>query len=77
MYQSTVRQNLSAGLVSNVLFADDTAAPIMDQLDVNFHVVQFNGSFVHENIYRQDAGPMVDEAWEALGVGCEDIEQST
>lgn len=37
---------------------------------MNFHKVQFNGSFMHENVYRQGAGPEVDEAWEALGVMC-------
>ena len=43
----------------------------MDEIDMDFHDVQFNGSFIHENVYRQDAGPDADMAWEALGVGCE------
>jgi hypothetical protein len=42
----------------------------MNDVDMNFHTVQFNGSFTHENIYRQGPGPEVDAAWEALGVGC-------
>ena len=42
----------------------------MDKVDMNFHTVQFNGTFAHENIYRQDAGLEVDKAWEALGIGC-------
>jgi len=36
---------------------------------MNFHTTQFNGSSAHENVYRQDAGPEIDAAWEALGVG--------
>ncbi|KAJ4289685.1 hypothetical protein N0V90_011014 [Kalmusia sp. IMI 367209] len=28
----------------------------------------FNGTFLHENIYRQPEGPEVDKAWEGLGV---------
>jgi hypothetical protein len=46
-------------------------APMLEDIDISYDVVQFNGTFVHENIYRQDAGPEVDAAWEALGVGCE------
>lgn len=42
----------------------------MDDVDMNFHTVQFNGTFIHENIYRQNASEEVDAAWEALGVGC-------
>jgi hypothetical protein len=44
---------------------------MLEDIDISYDVVQFNGTFVHENIYRQDAGPEVDAAWEALGVGCE------
>lgn len=36
----------------------------------NWHTQQFNGSFLHENVYRQPAGPEVDAAWAALGVNC-------
>jgi hypothetical protein len=42
----------------------------MDDVDINFHTIRFNGSFTHENIYRQGPGPDVDAAWESLGVGC-------
>lgn len=44
---------------------------MLEDIDISYDVVQFNGTFVHENIYRQGAGPEVDAAWEALGVGCE------
>ncbi|KAF9889812.1 hypothetical protein FE257_006902 [Aspergillus nanangensis] len=43
-------------------------SPLLRDMDVNYHVQQFNGTFMHENIYRQDAGPEVDAAWAALGV---------
>lgn len=46
-------------------------------MDVKYHVQQYNGTFLHENIYRQDAGPEVDEAWEALGTDCEFSDQFT
>lgn len=46
-------------------------------MDVKYHVQQYNGSFLHENIYRQDAGPEVDEAWEALGTDCEHTDRFT
>jgi hypothetical protein len=44
---------------------------MLEDIDISYDVVQFNGTFVRENIYRQGAGPEVDAAWEALGVGCE------
>lgn len=44
---------------------------MLEDIDISYDVVQFNGTFIHENIYRQGAGPEVDAAWEALGVGCE------
>ena len=46
-------------------------SPIMDEVDIGFHAEQFNGTFVHENIYRQGPGPEVDAAWDALGIRCE------
>ncbi len=42
----------------------------MDDVNIDFRTVQFNGTFTHENIYRQDASPEVDAAWQALGVEC-------
>lgn len=44
---------------------------MVKEVKPNWHTVRFNGSFLHENIYRQSAGPEVDAAWEALGVDCE------
>ncbi|KAF2878243.1 hypothetical protein BDV95DRAFT_478877 [Massariosphaeria phaeospora] len=43
-------------------------SPLVGEVKPSWKIVQFNGSFLHENIYRQTAGPEVDAAWEALGV---------
>jgi hypothetical protein len=45
-------------------------SPLTHDLDIEYHVQQFNGSLLKENIYRQAASPEVDAAWEALGVNC-------
>lgn len=46
-------------------------SPLTRDLDVSYHTQLFNGSFLQETIYRQEASPEVDAAWEALGVNCE------
>jgi len=35
---------------------------------LKYSVARFNGTFMHENIYRQTGSLEVDAAWEALGV---------
>lgn len=45
-------------------------APLFKDVDVKYNVTQFDGTFIHENIYRQNASPEVDAAWEALGTDC-------
>lgn len=70
VYRSTVSQGRPYDHSHSMFSTNDAVAPIMDEVDMNFRTIQFNGSFVHENVYRQDAGPDVDEAWEALGVEC-------
>jgi hypothetical protein len=52
------------------LKADEQTAPLTEDLDLTYHTVRFNGSLMHENIYRQSASPEVDAAWEALGIDC-------
>ncbi|KAE8454357.1 hypothetical protein EG329_005282 [Mollisiaceae sp. DMI_Dod_QoI] len=47
---------------------DGIIAPILDDIPLTYTLTQFNGSFLHENIYRQAAIPAVDAAWEALGI---------
>lgn len=45
-------------------------APVLDDVEIEYSTTRFNGSLMHENIYRQAASPAVDEAWQALGVDC-------
>lgn len=45
-------------------------SPVIPEVGIEYHQEQFNGSFLKENIYRQEASPEVDAAWEALGVNC-------
>jgi hypothetical protein len=52
-------------------------APVLKEVDTSLHIVTFNGSLLKENVYRQIAGPEVDAAWEALGVGCMSIHNSS
>ena len=39
-----------------------------EDIPITYHTQRFNGSFEKENIYRGDASPEVDAAWDALGV---------
>lgn len=43
-------------------------SPILEEVDISLSTVRFNGSFLHENIFRQGASPEVDDAWDSLGV---------
>ncbi|TVY34181.1 Oxidase [Lachnellula subtilissima] len=43
-------------------------SPILKDVDTSMRYVTFNGSFMKENVFRQDAGPEVDSAWESIGV---------
>lgn len=48
------------------------AAPLLNQqIDLSYHKIRYDGTFMKENIYRQIGRPEVDAAWEALGVNCE------
>ena len=46
-------------------------SPLLSDLEISWHEVQFNGSLLKENEYRRRAGPEVDAAWEALGINCQ------
>jgi hypothetical protein len=46
-------------------------APLVRDVAIQYKSKEFNGSFMHENIYRQVGSPEVDKAWEDLGVNCE------
>ncbi|KAH8809398.1 hypothetical protein F5884DRAFT_834804 [Xylogone sp. PMI_703] len=41
---------------------------ILDDTDISYSSVVFNGTFLKDTIYRQPASPEVDAAWKALGV---------
>ncbi|KAJ5589166.1 hypothetical protein N7537_011844 [Penicillium hordei] len=56
---------------------------VMNEVRIRYSLQEFNGSLLKENVFRQDAGPDVDAAWESLGVNYrsvrippEDAEQS-
>ena len=46
------------------------AAPILDEVHVEYSEVRFNGSLLRSNVFRQHAGPEVDAAWKSLGADC-------
>ena len=41
---------------------------VLHKVPIHYSQQQFNGSLFKANAYRQDAGPEVDAAWEALGI---------
>ena len=43
-------------------------SPVIHDVPITYTEHRFNGSLLKENIYRQNAGPEVDAAWQALGV---------
>jgi hypothetical protein len=45
-------------------------APIVNDMDVKYNIVSSTGSLLRESIFRQDASPEVDAAWDSLGVNC-------
>jgi len=42
----------------------------MNDVEISYSLVKYNGSLMKENIFRQSADPEVDAAWEGLGVDC-------
>jgi hypothetical protein len=52
-------------------------APVLRETKLEYSVVSFNGTFMHEDIYRQTGSPEVDAAWEALGVDCKSTATQT
>jgi hypothetical protein len=43
-------------------------SPLLNK--VSYHEQRFNGSFLKENAFRQDAGPETDAAWASIGAEC-------
>uniref|UniRef100_A0A0B7JPQ2 Tat pathway signal sequence n=1 Tax=Bionectria ochroleuca TaxID=29856 RepID=A0A0B7JPQ2_BIOOC len=52
------------------LHLQQAQTPVLRDIQMRYAPVDFNGSFMNENIYRQVGSPEVDAAWEALGVDC-------
>ncbi|KAI0439379.1 hypothetical protein F4803DRAFT_531539 [Xylaria telfairii] len=44
------------------------ASPVLNDVDIAYSTTVFNGSFMHETVYRRPGSPEVDSAWEALGI---------
>ena len=45
-------------------------APVLEDVQLNYKEVEFDGRFVKENVYRHKApSPETDKAWEALSIG--------
>lgn len=49
------------------------SAPLLEDLDISYKMVRFNGSLMKENVFREKAGPEVDAAWASLGVNCKHL----
>ncbi|KAJ5160441.1 uncharacterized protein N7482_007445 [Penicillium canariense] len=43
-------------------------ASVIKEVGIEYHLQEFNGWLLKENVFRQDASPEVDAAWESLGV---------
>ncbi|UQC81636.1 tat pathway signal sequence [Colletotrichum lupini] len=43
-------------------------SPVLKDVDVEYNWKHFNGSFLQEDIFRKEASPEVDAAWESMGV---------
>ncbi|KAK7539774.1 tat pathway signal sequence [Phyllosticta citribraziliensis] len=63
-----IRQSKHSQSTQSTISKISQYSPIVDDVGVYFSTVRFNGSLMKENIFRQDASPEVDAAWESLGV---------
>ncbi|KAK6212194.1 tat pathway signal sequence [Colletotrichum tabaci] len=43
-------------------------SPVLQNVDVKYDWKHFNGSFMQEDVFRKEASPEVDAAWESMGV---------
>jgi len=50
--------------------ADSKLAPLLEDVDISYKTVRYEGSLMQENIFRQTGSPEVDTAWESLGIEC-------
>jgi hypothetical protein len=54
----------------NALVANSNIAPLLEDVDISYGFIQYEGSLMNENIFRQMGSPEVDAAWESLGIEC-------
>lgn len=59
-----------SGVASNIrlILSNIDAAPLLDDVAITYKTVEFDGKFMNENVFRRNASPEVDAAWESLGV---------
>ena len=70
-YNSYVRQTTqSSEYHQRSRGSANETAPLLNDVNIQYSSIPFNGSFMKENIYRLKGAPEVDAAWEALGVNC-------
>ncbi|KAK7224107.1 hypothetical protein V2G26_012110 [Clonostachys chloroleuca] len=70
-YKVTIINAVPSQVGSNLRFAHYIMvilAPLLRDTSITYRTHTFDGSFMDENIYRQQGSPEVDAAWEALGV---------
>jgi len=53
---------------STILLSLTVSAPVPEDIPLSYSSIQFNGSLLKENIFRQPASPEVEAAWDSLGV---------
>ncbi|KAF2207416.1 hypothetical protein CERZMDRAFT_88470 [Cercospora zeae-maydis SCOH1-5] len=65
---------LAIGIVIGILLRSEEplpsfwgASPVLRDVKLSFTKQQYDARFMDENIFRQQASPAVDEAWESLG----------
>lgn len=73
-FRSTVSCPCDVAIISGLKFR--VPAPILEDVDISYNVIRFNGSLLKENEFRQRAGPEVDAAWASLGVNCRFLAQN-
>ncbi|KAJ5137880.1 hypothetical protein N7526_004113 [Penicillium atrosanguineum] len=48
-------------------------SPVMSEVGITYHLQKSNNPLLRETVYRQEASPEVDSAWDALGVNYRSI----
>ena len=53
--------------------ADFDTAPLLEDVDISYDFIRYEGSLMNENVFRQIGSPEVDTAWESLGIECKPL----